>query len=144
MVPKLQKIQVFNFFFENIICCLVIIHFVFYHSIFLSIILGQRSTKIIAPPASLTSDMHERKASAQDCEIQIVRIFWRKNIKCFFEKIICKKMGFFQISPIRQVHAVSPDESSMGKKFKYIPTSTTNILDIYRYFANSKFDYHKN
>ena len=30
-------------------------------------------------------------------------------------------MGFFfQISPIRQVHAVSPDESSMGKKFKYI------------------------
>jgi len=50
---------------------------------------GQRSTKIIAPPASLTSDMHERKASAQDCEIQI-------------------------ISPIRQVHAVSPDESSMA------------------------------
>ena len=44
------------------------------NSIFFLIFLGQRSTKIIAPPASLTSDMHERKASAQDCEIQIVRI----------------------------------------------------------------------
>ena len=68
--------------------------------------------------------MHERKASAQDCEIQIVRITYFEEKKYeMFLKIICKKMFFFQISPIRQVHAVSPDESSMGKKFKYIPTT---------------------
>ena len=56
-------------------------------------------------------------------------------------------MFFSQISPIRQVHAVSPDESSMGKKFKYIPSTTPEIFWIYYsfiYFENSRFDYHKN
>ena len=48
---------------------------------------GQRSMKIVAPPASLTSDMNDRKMSAHDCEIQIVSIIyffvtWYRNCTC--------------------------------------------------------------
>ena len=65
--------------------------------------------------------MHERKASAQDCEIQIVRIFKNKQLKCVqnCKQTVNISLIFFQISPIRQVHAISPDESSMGKKYAF-------------------------
>ena len=53
-------------------------------------ITGQpQRTKIVPPPASLTSDMQDRKASAADVELQI-------------------------LSPIRNIHAISPDENSQA------------------------------
>lgn len=47
-------------------------------------------TKIVPPPASLTSEMHDRKlASAADLELQM-------------------------LSPVRQIHAASPDDNSIA------------------------------